>query len=97
MAAEGATDRINVFDEVGSTIGWVDPLSGERTLLVPGRRADFEETVDFWLSAAGLAGGSASCGEYSSVAKRRRTSVTEVRYPDPDVVRSLLIPLVPLA
>jgi len=94
--AEAASDRINVLDEAGSTIGWVDPHSGARTLLVPGRGDDFDETVDSWLRAAGLTwdvNEGASAGGTSS---RHGMSVVEVRYPDPEVVRSLLIPMVHL-
>ena len=95
-------DRIDVTDELGRRIGWVDPRTGVRNLLVPDRAAEFDEMVDFWLVAAGL---SESADEAATELRRselgtamgsHRMHVTEVRYPDPEIVRSLLIPLLHL-
>jgi hypothetical protein len=90
-------DRIDVTDEQGRRIGWVDPRTGVRNLLVPDRAADFDEMVDFWLVAAGLSEGTEDgATEPGTSLGIHRMHVTEVRYPDPEVVRSLLIPLVHL-
>jgi hypothetical protein len=97
-------DRIDVTDEQGRRIGWVDPRTGVRNLLVPDRAAEFDEMVDFWLVAAGLSEaadeaatelGTSELGtsELGTSMGSHRMQVTEVRYPDPEVVRSLLIPL----
>ena len=47
--------------------------------------------VDFWMSTAGVDG-----PDDGSSAPTDRMSVTEIRFPDPPVIRSLLIPLRPL-
>lgn len=89
-SVHAGVDRIDVIDKDGVRIGWVDPLTGTRTLLSPDRAGDFDEMVDFWLSAAGLhddAEGSAP-SECSPLMK-----VTEIRYPDAHIVRSLIIPM----
>ena len=87
-------DRIDVTDEQGRRIGWVDPRTGVRNLLVPGRAADFDEMVDFWLVAAGLSeAADEAATELGTSMESHQMHVTEVRYPDPEVVRSLLIPL----
>ena len=87
-------DRIDVTDEQGRRIGWVDPRTGVRNLLVSDRAAEFEEMVDFWLVAAGLSEGTDDgTTEPGASLGIHRMHVTEVRYPDPEVVRSLLIPL----
>ena len=52
-AGAGPTeDRIDVTDDQGRRIGWVDPRTGARTLLAADRAAEFDEMVDFWLFAA---------------------------------------------
>jgi hypothetical protein len=92
-------DRIDVTDEQGRRIGWVDPRTGVRNLLVSDRAAEFEEMVDFWLVAAGLSEAADEAATELGTSKpgtsmgSHRMHVSEVRYPDPEVVRSLLIPL----
>ena len=87
-------DRIDVTDEQGRRIGWVDPRTGARNLLVSDRAAEFEEMVDFWLVAAGLSeAADEAATELGTSMGSHRMHVSEVRYPDPEVVRSLLIPL----
>jgi len=83
-------DRIDILDESGRSIGWVDPRSGARNLTDPMHAREFEEMVDFWLSAAGVE----DVGTVDQPISNMR--VNEVRFPDPPVVRSLLIPLRPL-
>ncbi|MDH4159425.1 MAG: hypothetical protein OEV62_04150, partial [Actinomycetota bacterium] len=51
----GREDRIDVTDDAGRRLGWVDPITGSRTLVQAGRGDVFDEVVDFWLTAAGLA------------------------------------------
>ncbi|HVQ89286.1 MAG TPA: hypothetical protein VMT88_14005 [Actinomycetes bacterium] len=97
-AGAGPTeDRIDVTDDQGRRIGWVDPRTGARTLLEADRAAEFDEMVDFWLFAAGLSDtpGVESDGlrKESEAGAPLRMHITEVRYPDPEVVRSLMIPL----
>ena len=96
-AATG-TDRIDVTDEHGVRIGWVDPRTGARNLLAPERAADFEDMVDFWLAAAGLSDDTVTSAPTAAALPDGTNSmrVREVRYPDPEVVRSLVIPLLPL-
>ena len=86
-----ATDRIDILDEAGRSIGWVDPRSGARNLLDPNHAREFDEMVYFWMSTAGVDG-----PDDGSSAPTDRMSVTEIRFPDPPVIRSLLIPLRPL-
>jgi hypothetical protein len=86
-----AADRIDILDEAGRSIGWVDPRSGARNLLDPSHAREFDEMVDFWMSTAGVDG-----PDDGSAAPTDRMSVTEIRFPDPPVIRSLLIPLRPL-
>lgn len=87
-----AADRIDILDEAGRSIGWVDPRSGARNLSDPGHAKEFAEMVDFWLSTAGVDGPGGD-----NAAPTDRMSVSEVRFPDPPVIRSLLIPLRPLS
>lgn len=87
-----AADRIEVRDEHGRAIGWVDPRSGTRNLLDQAHAADFDEMVDFWLTTSGVASPRASAD-----APAAGMTVQEVRFPDPPVTRSLLIPLRTLA
>lgn len=86
-----AADRIDILDEAGRSIGWVDPRSGARNLIDPGLAKEFGEMVDFWMTAAGVDGPDGEGG-----APTDRMSVSEVRFPDPPVIRSLLMPLRPL-
>lgn len=86
-----AADRIDILDEAGRSIGWVDPRSGARNLSDPDHAKEFAEMVDFWLTTAGVDGPDDGTG-----APTDRWSVAEVRFPDPPVTRSLLIPLRPL-
>lgn len=87
-----AADRIDILDEGGHSIGWVDPRTGVRNLTDPVHAREFDEMVDFWMSTAGVDGpGSAP------TTTTEHMSVNEVRFPDPPVIRSLLIPLRPLA
>ena len=86
-----AADRIDILDEAGRSIGWVDPRSGARNLSDPVHAKEFAEMVDFWLTTAGVDGPN---GDVE--APTDRWSVAEVRFPDPPVIRSLLIPLRPL-
>ena len=107
---EARAERIDVTDETGAPIGWVDTRTGVRNLLAPDRADDFDAMVDFWLTAAGLVDPAGVDGAHeavgppadaaSSVAASSiaagKLRVTEVRYPDPEVIRSLLIPLLHL-
>lgn len=87
------SDRIDVIDEAGIRIGSIDPRTGARNLLLPERAAEFEEMVRYWLTAAGL-----TSGADDTVAQvvQPTLKVNEVRYPDAHIIRSLLIPLIPL-
>ena len=85
-------DRIDILDESGRSIGWVDPLTGIRNLLDPRQRREFNEMVDFWMTTAGV-----DEPDSPPDAPTERMSVTEIRFPDPPVVRSLVIPLRPIA
>ena len=85
-------DRIDVLDERGRSIGWVDPRSGVRNLIDDGpcrgvRRDGRLLAVDVGGRVAGLDHGHAPPST---------CRCTEIRYPDPPVIRSLLIPLRPL-
>ncbi len=51
-----AADRIDVLDEAGRSIGWVDPRSGARNPLDPAQAKEFGEMVDFWMTTAGVDG-----------------------------------------
>jgi hypothetical protein len=90
------TDRIDVMDEHGVRIGWVDPRTGVRNLLAPDRAADFDEMIDFWLAAAGLSDEELPTASIDVPDSPISMRVSEVRYPDPEVVRSLVIPLLHL-
>jgi hypothetical protein len=90
------SDRIDVLDESGVLIGWVDPATGLRNLLAADRAADFDEMIDFWLAAAGLSDRQDADSPASPAEGPARMQVSEIRYPDPEVVRSLVIPLLPL-
>lgn len=83
-----AADRIDVLDEQGRAIGWVDPRSGARNLIDAGHAAAFDEMVDFWLTTSGVETPNAPLD-----APTGRMTVQEIRFPDPPVTRSLLIPL----
>lgn len=87
------TDRIDVMDESGVRIGSIDPRTGARNLLLPDRADEFEEMVGYWLRAAGL---SNPTPDEVPAETDSRLKVNEVRYPDADVFRSLVIPLVQL-
>jgi len=50
-----ADARIDVTDDEGNRLGYLDAATGARTLLAPESRDVFDEVVDFWLTAAGLA------------------------------------------
>lgn len=84
-------DRIDVLDERGRAIGWVDPRSGVRNLIDEDHAAAFDEMVDFWLSTSGVASPDSATDTPTG-----HMTVQEIRYPDPPVIRSLLIPLRPL-
>jgi len=86
-----AVDRIDILDESGRSIGWVDPATGIRNLLDPGHKREFDEMVDFWMTTAGV-----EEPELAPTTLTERMSVNEVRFPDPPVIRSLLVPLRPL-
>jgi hypothetical protein len=83
-----AADRIDILDEGGRSIGWVDPRTGVRNLTDPRHAREFDEMVDFWLATAGVGE-----GQSEPTADTDHWSVNEVRFPDPPVIRSLLIPL----
>ena len=87
-----AADRIDILDERGRSIGWVDPSTGMRNLTDPVHAREFEEMVDFWMTTAGV-----DEPDSEPTAAAKRMSVSEVRYPDPPVIRTLLIPLRSLA
>lgn len=86
-----AADRIDILDDRGRSIGWVDPRTGIRNLTDPDHAREFDEMVDFWMTTAGV-----EEPESEPSAVTERMSVSEVRYPDPPVIRSLLIPVHPL-
>ena len=86
-----AADRIDILNEAGRSIGWVDPRSGARNLLDPNHAREFDEMVDFWLSTSGV-----ESPHSGTDTPTGHMTVQEVRYPDPPVIRSLLIPLRPL-
>lgn len=103
------SDRIDVTDEDGICIGWVDTSTGDRHLLVADRAHDFDDMIEFWLTAAGLSDGPGGVSPGRPLAPvdgapeknagesgLRTMRVSEVRYPDPEVVRSLVVPLVHL-
>lgn len=81
--------RIDVTDDEGRRLGWLDAVSGARTLLVPESRDVFDEVVDFWLSAAGLAPTDAPAAPPTGSRGRRRM--------DAPTVRTLVIPLLATA
>jgi hypothetical protein len=89
-------DRIDVTDNEGARLGWVDPVTGSRTLMRADRADVFDEVVDFWLTAAGLAPPAPARDEPNPEPVRLGATVTEVRYPDPVTTRTLVIPLLPL-
>ena len=90
----GFGDRIDVTDDDGRRLGWVDPGSGARTVLVPDRRDVFDDVVDFWLTAAGLSPQDDGAPEAPALpAPPTRVHVTETRFPDAHLVRTLMIPL----
>jgi hypothetical protein len=84
-------DRIDVLDERGRAIGWVDPRSGVRNLIDQDHAAAFDEMVDFWLCTSGVESPDSAANTPTG-----HMTVQEIRYPDPPVIRSLLIPLRPL-
>lgn len=84
-------DRIDVLDDRGRAIGWVDPRSGVRNLIDEDQATAFDEMVDFWLSTSGVESPHSGTGTPTG-----HMTVQEVRFPDPPVIRSLLIPLRPL-
>jgi hypothetical protein len=86
MAA--AADRIDILDQRGRSIGWVDPRTGIRNLTDPRHAREFDEMVDFWMATAGV-----EEPEVPPTSTTDQLSVKEIRFPDPPVVRSLLIPL----
>jgi hypothetical protein len=94
----GREDRIDVTDDAGQQLGWVDPITGSRTLVQPDRGDVFDEVVDFWLVAAGLAPETeprrTTEPEAEPLAWTVPGRVTEVRYPDPETIRTLVIPLI---
>ena len=83
-----AADRIDILDESGRSIGWVDPRTGVRNLIDPVHARDFDQMVDFWMTTAGV-----DDPDSDPTAPTERMTVSEVRYPDPPVIRSLVIPL----
>ena len=122
-------DRIDVSDANGNRIGWVNPQTGVRNLLVPELKAEFDQMIDYWLAAAGLTDPRATTNAATTPAEHQvdeatqslpiaplpalgtqgqpnspppplesspDMSVTEVRFPDAEVVRSLVIPLLRL-
>lgn len=90
----GREDRIDVTDNCGERLGWVDPATGSRTLVQQDRADVFDEVVDFWLTAAGLAPPRAASDESAWESGPLGATVTEIRYPDPVTTRTLVIPLV---
>lgn len=93
-----ARDRIDITDDEGVAIGWVDPRTGTRHLVALDRSNDFDSIVDFWMSAAGLDASQSRPDPLAAAASNTHTwmRVSEVRYPDREMVRSLVIPLLPL-
>jgi hypothetical protein len=86
MAA--AADRIDILDERGRSIGWVDPRTGVRNLTDPRHAREFDEMVNFWMVTAGV-----DEPESPPTPATGHMSVKEIRFPDPPVIRSLVIPL----
>jgi hypothetical protein len=85
------TARLVVTDADDVVVGWVELASGHRHVGDPARAEEFEDAVDLWLE---LVGGAAK--PPARPAPRHQLRVTETRFPDPPVRRSLVIPLLHL-
>jgi hypothetical protein len=62
-----------------------------RNLIDEDQATAFDEMVDFWLSTSGV-----ESPDPATDAPTGHMTVQEIRFPDPPVIRSLLIPLRPL-
>jgi hypothetical protein len=94
----GSSARLVVTDAQDVVVGWVELGSGRRHVSDPRRSTEFHDAVDLWLelvdcspsngTPVGTAGaaGTATRG-------RGHLRLTETRFPDPPVRRTLVVPL----
>jgi hypothetical protein len=89
-------DRLDVADGRGRPIGWVDLGTGHRVVLEAAQGAAFDAAVDLWFDAVG--DNATAQGRGSTPAGRPGSNsalqVTETRFVDPEVVRTLVMPLI---
>jgi hypothetical protein len=90
--ARGADERLLVNDADGVLVGWVDLATGRRVVTRPERASAFEDVIDSWFDLVGDTTNDPS--PRTPAAQDLR--VTEVRFPDAPLVRSLVAPLIRL-
>ena len=90
--ARSADERLLVNDADGALVGWVDLATGRRVVTSPDRASAFEDVIDSWFDLVG----DTSSDPSPRPAAAQDLRVTEVRFPDAPLVRSLIAPLVRL-
>jgi hypothetical protein len=94
-------DRLDVADHDGRPVGWVDLGSGRRVVFQASQGAAFDAAVDLWFDAVG----DNATSQWRGATPVRPGShqpltdplqVTETRFVDPEVVRTLVMPLLPI-
>jgi len=90
--ARSADERLLVNDSDGALVGWVELATGRRVLERPDRAQAFDDVIDSWFDLVG----DTSDGDRPLLRSAEHLRVTEVRYPDAPLVRSLVAPLIRL-
>jgi NADPH-dependent glutamate synthase beta subunit-like oxidoreductase len=85
--ARGA-GRLVVSDDEGVVVGWVELTTGQREVRDVVRGAEFHDAVDLWLELVGTVGENAGADAHG-----HPLQVTETRFPDASMRRTLVIPL----
>jgi len=90
-------DRLDVADHDGRPVGWVDLGSGRRVVFQASQGAAFDAAVDLWFDAVGDNATSQWRGSTPvRPGSNQPLRVTETRFVDPEVVRTLVMPLLPV-
>lgn len=86
-----STARLVVSDADDVVVGWVELASGRRHVSDPARAAAFHEAVDLWLELVDPTPGRS--GGRPNATGTGPLRLTETRFPDPPVRRTLVVPL----
>ncbi|MFZ0325621.1 MAG: hypothetical protein WAN48_15995 [Actinomycetes bacterium] len=92
--ARSADERLLVNDPDGALVGWVELATGRRVVTSPERAQAFADVVDSWFDLVGDTTGEQLDDRAPEVVAAPPLKVTEIRYPDAPLVRSLVAPLI---